>query len=187
MHNDKITIIVMHLRGHKFDHIINFSKHYSMKKLLSILFSVFLLVAISACGGSSSSESSHGNHYESSDGDHYRESSSRGYSLSLNYPQAVTAFLSNQTFKDENGNSISFGSSASNVSINGNPIGRAITVDECGGVEDGAPYAIFSFSTPYGRSTFFLTELDEDYGGRVPSKYVIFDLEDTETLYYKLR
>lgn len=158
-----------------------------MNKFWSILFSALLLVALSACVESSSSGSLERNHYESSERNHSRESSSQGYTLSLNNPHAVTAFLSNQTFKDGKGNSFSFGSSASNVSINGKALGGAITIDECGEDEDGAPYAIFSFSTPYGRYTFFLTELDEDYGGRLPSKYVIFDLADTETLYYKSR
>ena len=51
----------------------------------------------------------------------------------------------------------------------------------------GASYAVFTFSTPYGNNTFFLTELDEDYGGRLPSKVIIYDLNSPDDIYYKSR
>lgn len=107
--------------------------------------------------------------------------------MTLNNPHAVTAYLSNKTFTDDQGNRISFGSSASSVSYNGTQMGGAISVRDYGKDEDGAPYAVFTFSTPYGNNSFYLTELDEDYGGRLPSKVIIYDMNSPSDIYYKSR
>lgn len=152
-----------------------------LNSLLPLLLLTFILsLSFTSCGGDRSESSS--NYEESSEsyGSH-----SSGYSLSFNNPHAVTAYLSNSTFSDSDGNSFHFDSGATNVYVNGQAMGGAVQVEDFGTDDDGAPYAIFSFSSPYGKITFFLTELDEDYGGRLPSKVVIYDMNDPKTLYFK--
>lgn len=144
------------------------------KVFLCLCFSIASISFVTSCGGG-----------ESSDSTQYYDYTTPSYSLHLNNPHAVTAYLSNKSFVDSEGNRISFGSSASSVSLNGTEIGGAISVNDFGTDEDNAPYAIFTFSTPYGNHTFFLTELDEDYGGRLPSRIVIYDVNDPSNLYYK--
>ena len=85
--------------------------------------------------------------------------------------------LSHQTFRDDSDNSISFGSSASNVSVNGTGIGGAISVEEFGKNSDGFPYAVFSFNTPYSETTWIITQTYRSI--------YIFDVRDPGTLYYK--
>lgn len=154
-----------------------------MKRIFKIFLGLILTLAVgeffTACGGSSSSQQGYEKYGE------YESSSRGGYTLNLNSSSAVKAFLSHKTFRDNDGETISFGGSASSVSIDGNSLGGAVSVDEYGYDDDGAPYAIFSFSSPFGNHTFFLTELDEDYGGRLPSKIVIFDVADPSNLYFK--
>lgn len=98
-------------------------------------------------------------------------------SMRFNSPSDVKVELSHQTFRDDSGNSISFGGSASNVYVNGTAWGGAVSVEEFGKNSDGFPYAVFSFDTPYGETTWILTQTYRSI--------YIFDVRDSGTLYYK--
>lgn len=149
-----------------------------VKYLASQLLILFFISGIvSSCGGNSSSSGS--------ESKNYKHSGSSGYTLKFNSPHSVTAYLSHKTFKDADGTTISFSGGASSVSVNGQVFGGAVQINDYGVSEEGIPYALFSFSAPYGDVTFYLTELDEDFGGRLPDKVIIFDLNDPDNLFYK--
>lgn len=146
-----------------------------MKGILKIFLtgSLISVLALTSCGGSDNGNSSNDEYG-------YEESSSRGKSsLVLNTPFDVQSALSNQTFKNDKGETLSFGSQASSVEYNGKPFGHAVQVQQIGKDDDGAPYAIFSFSSPYFTydATFMLTEA---YG-----KIMIIDASNPEEIFYK--
>lgn len=121
---------------------------------------------------------SSGNSRNYQDEDYQTESSQTRYtSLKFHSPSDVKVELSHQTFRDDSGNSISFGGSASNVYVNGTAWGGAVSVEEFGKNSDGFPYAVFSFDTPYGETTWIITQTYRSI--------YIFDVRDPQTLYYK--
>lgn len=154
-----------------------------MKKLKFITFIVagaFLLPALSSCGGSGSDSS--GN-----ESDYYEGNESLGYTINPTSEMKVRSILANQTFRDNDGNSISFrGNHPMTVEFNGRMLANDVEVVDYGFTDDGGPYAIISVSGPYGHTSLYLTELDTDYG-HLDSRVVIFDVNDKNNLYYKTR
>lgn len=139
----------------------------------------FLLPALSSCGGGSDS-SRHESEY-------YEENEAQGYTINPTSEMKVRSIIANQTFRDDNGNSISFrGNHPMTVEYNGATMANDIEVVDYGFTDDGGPYAIISVSGPYGYTSLYLTELDTDYG-HLNSRVVIFDVNEQNNLYYKTR
>ena len=143
-----------------------------INKYMSIIILVLASFLLFSCGGSESYRI-----YEEEENQTENYGGNRGYRMNFNTPSDVRVELSHQTFRDDSGNSITFGSSASNVSVNGTAWGGAVSVEEFGKNSDGFPYAVFSFNTPYGETTWILTQTYRSI--------YIFDVRDPGTLYYK--
>lgn len=150
-----------------------------MKKLKFITFIVagaFLFPGLSSCGGSNSSRN---------ESEYYEGNESLGYTINPTSEMSVRGILAYQTFKDNDGNTISFrGNHPMNVEFNGLLLANDIEVVDYGFTDDGGPYAIISVSGPYGNTSLYLTELDTDYG-HLNSRVVIFDVNERNKLYYK--
>ena len=149
-------------------------------KLFAILMAcVFMLPGLSSCGGGGSSSDNDSEYYDDE---------TEGYSINPNSETSVRNILANHAFTDNEGNTISFrGNRPMTVEFNGSVMANDIDVTDYGFDSNGGPYAVISVGGPYGHTSLFLTELDSDFGGRLKSKIVIFDVNDRNNMFYKTR
>lgn len=145
-----------------------------------------LSMILSSCGMSGDNDNSSSEYGEESY--NVNNSGSGGYSLRCNSPMAVRSFLANSTFEDSDGNRIKFeGNSPMHVYFNGTFFANDLDVVQYGTDDDGGPVAVISVNGTSGHTSLVLTELDTDYGGRLKSKIVIYDVNDPNNLFYKTR
>lgn len=108
------------------------------------------------------------------------------YTFNPRNPAYVKSVLSYSSFKDNSGNIISFqGNSPMTVEMNGKFLSNDVEVVDYGYTDDGGPYGIVSVTGPYGHTSLFITELDNDMGGALRSRIVLFDVNDPGNLFYK--
>lgn len=146
-------------------------------KVFISMMAIFFAMTVASCGGSGGSSDSESTYQE--------DQGSQGYTINPTSESKVRGILANQSFRDNDGNTISFrGNHPMAVEFNGAILANEIEVVEYGFADDGGPYAIISVEGPYGHTSLFLTELDTDYG-RLKSRVVIFDVNDQKNLFYK--
>ena len=135
------------------------------------------LPGLTSCGGDSTSSA---DEYE-----YYYEDEILDYTINPTSEINVRGILANQTFRDADGNSLSFrGNYPMTVEFNGAFMANDIEVIDYGFTDDDGPYAIISVTGPYGHTSLFLTELETDYG-YLSSRVVIFDVNDEDNLFYR--
>ena len=146
-------------------------------KALIGMIAILFAMTVTSCGGNNNSSNIPSENQE--------EYEPQGYTINPTSEMSVRSILANQTFRDNDGNSISFrGNHPMNVEFNGTFMANDIEVADYGCTNDGGPFALISVSGPYGHTSLFLTELDTDYGHQ-NSRVVIFDVNDKNNLYYK--
>lgn len=147
-----------------------------IKTLIGIL-AFFFTMTVNSCGSDNNSSNRPSARQE--------EHESQGYTINPTSEMSVRSILANQSFRDNDGNTISFrGNHPMNVEFNGVFMANDIEVVDYGFTDDGGPYALISVSGPYGHTSLFLTELDTDFG-RLNSRVVMFDVNDEKNLFYK--
>lgn len=135
----------------------------------------FALNMINYCN--SSSDDSDTEYYESSSTNNYNSSSSSSMSsnsISANFRTEtdVRTFLCRYTFRDNEGNRISFSNMANQLEMNGRAMSSSLTIQSFGHNE-----AELVFQGPYGRSRFYLAVEDGEAG--------LMDRNDLSTYYAK--
>lgn len=159
-----------------------------IKTLISMI-AICFAMAVTSCGGSESnssySRSENQRDVINSNTDNQSNTDDRSFTFKPASEMSVRSVLANQTFRDNDGNSLSFrGTKPMNVEFNGAFMANDIEVMDYGYTQDGGPFAIVSVTGPYGHTSLFITELDTDYGN-LNSRVVLFDVNDKENLFYR--
>lgn len=150
-----------------------------MKKISFIVAAFFLFVA-AGCGSSSSSSESSGNKAGEQE---YQES---GPKLSLKRDIDVYNELSGYSFKNEEGNTISFEGRypQMTLSMNGQFMDNSFQIVEIGTTSDGYDYGVVLADGPYGPVRFMVSELPASTGR--PGVYLL-DVNSPDDIYYRTR